>query len=56
MDTALSGESLRVEAVTDPAGVRLTDGTGATGRVVVTDLFTANGVILVVDKVLLPAP
>ena len=34
----------------------ITDARGRTARIVETDLFTTNGVIHVIDKVLLPAP
>ena len=48
----LNGESFTVE-VTD-AGVTITDGQGTTANVTQTDITASNGVIHVIDAVLLP--
>lgn len=54
--TALTGKSLVVNAEGTPKGVTVADSTATKGNVVETNLFTSNGVIHVVDKVLIPAP
>ena len=56
VSTALTGKSLAVSAEGTPKGVSLADGTSTRGKVVEVDYFTANGVIHVTDKVLIPAP
>lgn len=50
--TALAGESLQVSAMNDQVLVR--DSTETPATVTATDFFTSNGVIHVIDKVLLP--
>jgi transforming growth factor-beta-induced protein len=52
--TALMGESIGVAAEGTPRGVTIADGTNIKANVTETNLFTSNGVIHVVDKVLLP--
>jgi transforming growth factor-beta-induced protein len=54
--TALSGQSLSVAAEGMPRGVTVADSTSMKAKVVQTNLFCANGVIHVVDKVLAPSP
>jgi uncharacterized surface protein with fasciclin (FAS1) repeats len=36
------------------AGVSIADGTGTSANVIIADIITENGVIHVIDKVLLP--
>jgi uncharacterized surface protein with fasciclin (FAS1) repeats len=50
--TALAGQTLEVSAMNDQVMVR--DSTETPATVTATDFFTSNGVIHVVDKVLLP--
>jgi uncharacterized surface protein with fasciclin (FAS1) repeats len=54
--TALTGKSLNVAAEGTPKGVTVADSPATKANVTTTNLFTANGVIHLVDKVLLPAP
>lgn len=54
--TALTGKTLEVNAEGTPTGVTVKDSTATKANVVGTNVFTANGVIHVVDKVLIPAP
>jgi transforming growth factor-beta-induced protein len=54
--TAYSGRSVEVNAEGTPRGVTVKDSTSTKGAVTQTNLFTSNGVIHVVDKVLIPAP
>lgn len=49
----VNGESFTIEASAD--GVTITDGQGNTANVTATDIEAANGVIHVIDAVLLPA-
>jgi transforming growth factor-beta-induced protein len=53
--TALSGKSISVAAEGMPRGVTVADSTPAKAKVVETNLLCANGVIHVVDKVLIPS-
>lgn len=55
-NTALTGKSFEVNAEGTPKGVTVKDSTTTKANVVGTNVFTANGVIHVVDKVLIPAP
>lgn len=55
-NTALAGKTLEVNAEGTPKGVTVKDSTTTKANVVGTNLFTGNGVIHVVDKVLIPAP
>ena len=52
--TALADKSLSISATTNPAGVLVADSTDTKGSVVTTNLFTSNGVIHAIDKVLIP--
>lgn len=54
--TALASKSIEVNAEGTPKGVTVKDSTATKANVVGTDIFTENGVIHVVDKVLIPAP
>ncbi|MFZ5445991.1 MAG: fasciclin domain-containing protein [Myxococcota bacterium] len=56
VSTALTNKSFSVAAEGSPKAVTIADGTATKAKVVATDVFCANGVIHVVDKVLLPAP
>jgi uncharacterized surface protein with fasciclin (FAS1) repeats len=47
-------KSLTVSAEGNPLGVKVTDALNNKASVVQTDYFTSNGVIHVVDKLLLP--
>jgi uncharacterized surface protein with fasciclin (FAS1) repeats len=51
--TTVNGETFTIEATDD--GVTITDGQGNTADVTATDVEASNGVIHVVDAVLLPA-
>ena len=56
-DTLLGSDAATQITVTGGEGVTIADaGSDATANVVTTDLITSNGVIHVIDKVLLPAP
>lgn len=52
--TALTSRSITVAAEGSPTRVTVADGTSIKGNVTITNLFTANGVIHAVDKVLIP--
>ncbi len=54
--TALTSRSLSVAAEGSPKGVTVADSTTTKANVSGTNFFTSNGVIHVVDKVLIPAP
>ncbi len=54
--TALTGKTFAVNAEGTPKGVTVADGTTTKAKVVTVNLFTSNGVIHLVDKVLIPAP
>jgi uncharacterized surface protein with fasciclin (FAS1) repeats len=54
--TALANKSVTVSAEGTPVGVKVADSTTTKASVVITNLFTANGIIHAVDKVLIPAP
>jgi hypothetical protein len=54
--TALANKSVTVSAEGTPVGVKVADSTMTKANVVITNLFTANGIIHAVDKVLIPAP
>ncbi len=51
--TTLAGSTLTVGKA-GPLGFTITDGTGEVGQIIYPDLMQSNGVIQVVDKVLLP--
>ena len=52
--TALTGRSVEVSAVA--GAVKVKDSTATLGTVTAPNFFTSNGVIHLVDKVLIPAP
>jgi len=54
VSTALAGESVKVSSVGMPKGVTVEDGTAVAAKVTTANLFTSNGVIHIVDKVLSP--
>ena len=49
--TTLQGDSFTVDA-----SLVITDQRARTASIVATDVFTSNGVIHVIDRVILPAP
>jgi transforming growth factor-beta-induced protein len=55
-NTALAGKSIEVNAEGNPKGVTVKDSTTTKAKVVGTNVFTANGVIHVIDQVLIPSP
>jgi uncharacterized surface protein with fasciclin (FAS1) repeats len=54
--TALTGKSVTVTAEGAPKQVKVADSTATKATVIEVNYFTSNGVIHVVDKVLIPAP
>jgi transforming growth factor-beta-induced protein len=52
--TALTNETIAVAAEGSPRGVTIADSTATKAKVTVTNLFAANGVIHIIDKVLIP--
>ncbi len=54
--TALANKSVTISAEGAPLGVKVADSTATKANLVITNLFTANGIIHAVDKVLIPAP
>ena len=53
ISTALTGKTFTIQATA--AGVTITDGSNRISNITATDVLTSNGVIHVIDKVLVPA-
>ncbi len=56
VDTALTGKSFVAAAEGSPKGVTIADSTATKAKVIGVNYFTSNGVIHLIDKVLIPSP